>query len=429
MSKPGIFRLQAIQQQKAEWQGKALLLRGFPPVLMALLCGLFIIALTSFLLFSSYTRRIEVKGELISLPHAVNIYTPQQGYITKTFVKAGERVKNGDPLYRLNISRETASGNVSLETLNVIRRQIDNINQIIDKLRSNKQETIANLKEQLAQYQDNARQTKSLLASAYQGVLTMQRGMSSYESYHHKGLITTDQLNSQRFMFYQQQSGYQSLNSQAIQQDVQISQLKSQILTRAAEFDNNITQNIYQRNELQRNLIESDASDSIIITSRSSGRVDSLAYTEGQMVNNGAVLAQIQPMEKTRWSMILWLPDSSLPYVKINDKVNIRYTAFPSEKYGQFPGKIASISYIPASREEMSNYNSAPDPQTANGENYYKVILTLNHTDISDRGKKLDLSGGLQAKTIVFLDNRKLWQWMFEPFYNIKDSVTGQVNG
>lgn len=428
MSKKGIFRLQAIQRQKAEWQGKALLLRGFPPGLLAAATVFFMVLFIAFLFFSNYTRRIQVSGAVISLPHAMNIYTPQQGYITKSFVKVGDVVEAGAPLYRLTISRQTTSGNVSQETLTVIRNQIKNIDEIINKLKSNKQETIENLQEQLAQYEKNDRETQRLLASAKSGVSTMQRGMSSYENYHKKGLITNDQLNSQRFMFYQQQSGYQSLNSQAIQQQVQISQLKSQILTRAAEFDNDITQNIYQRNELQRKLIESVASDSIIIASQSAGRVDSLSVTPGQMVNNGAVLAQIQPLKEASWYMVIWLPDSSLPYIKVSDRVNIRYAAFPSEKYGQFPGVIESISYVPASREEMAGYNSAPKDNTGAGESYYKVLVSLKHKDISDKGKTLHLSGGLQAKTVVFLDTRKLWEWMFKPFYNIKNSVTGQVD-
>jgi membrane fusion protein len=427
MSNKGIFRLQAINRQKAEWKGRALLIRGLSPLLIALLCVFFIGLLLSFLFLCDYTRRIEVNGEVITYPHAINIYSPQQGYISKVFVKVGERVKNGDPIYSINVSRQTTSGNVSTETLSVLKKQIANIEQIIAKLDSNKKETISNLQEQLANYESNHKQTTRLITSVRGGVDKMREGMTSYESYRKRGLITTDQLNNQRFMFYQQQSNLQSLNSQAIQETLQISQLRSQILTRAAEFDNNITQNIYQRNELQRKLIESDAGATIIVFSQGAGRVESLSVTPGQMVNSGSSLAQIQPEGKSHYYMVLWLPDSSLPYVSVNDTVNIRYAAFPSEKFGQFPGTIKSISYIPASREEMLSYSSAPKEGAGTGGNFYKVLVNLKDADISDKGKKMHLSGGLQAKTVVFLDTRKLYQWMFMPFYDVKHSVTGRV--
>jgi len=264
--------------------------------------------------------------------------------------------------------------------------------------------------------------------NAREGVREMRRGLSNYEKYLKSGLINTDQLNNQRYMFYQQQTSYQSLNSQAIQETLQISQLRSQILTRAGEFDNNITQNEYQRNELERSLIESDAGGNIIIPAQSSGRLESLSVTPGQMVNVGSSLAQIQPLSNSKYYLVLWLPNNSLPYVKVNDGVNIRYDAFPSEKFGQFPGRIKSISYIPASKEEMSGYSSAP--QNGNGvvENYYKVLVELKSAEVSDKGKEMHLSGGLKARTIVFLDTRKLYQWMFMPFYDIKNSVAGPVN-
>ncbi|NUU66742.1 HlyD family secretion protein [Enterobacteriaceae bacterium BIT-l23] len=427
MSNPGIFRLQVINRQKAEWRGRALLTNGLPPWLIALLSILFMALLLYFLFFFDYTRRIEVSGEVITFPHAINIYSPQQGYISKVFVKQGDSVKSGDPIYSINVSRQTTSGNVSAETLTVLKKQIANIDQIIEKLSSNKKETLSNLQEQLTNYQQNHDKTTRLITSVKDGVAKMREGMTSYEGYRKRGLITTDQLNNQRFMFYQQQSNLQSLNSQAIQETLQISQLRSQILTRAAEFDNNITQNIYQRNELQRKLIESDAGATIIIFSQGAGRVESLSVTPGQMVNSGSSLAQIQPQEKTHYYMVLWIPDSSLPYVKIKDTVNIRYSAFPSEKFGQFPGVIKSIAYIPASREEMTGYGSAPKESAGSASNYYKVLVDLKDTDISDKGQKMHLSGGLQAKTIVFLDTRKLYQWMFMPFYEVKHSVTGRV--
>lgn len=428
MTKKGIFRTEAINQQRVNWKGKALLLSGVPASWVMALCSLFMIAFLLFIFFSDYTRRVEVSGEVITLPHAINIYAPQQGYIVESFKQVGDIVAQGDPLYRINVSRQISTGNVSTETRSAIQKQLENINEIIDKIKKNKKETISNLQDQLRQYENNNRETKKLVDSTRDGVNKMRQGMSSYENYLNKGLITKDQLNNQRFMFYQQQSGYQALNSQSIQETLQISQLRSQILTRAGEFDNNISQNEYQRNELQRSLIESDAGGNILIQAQSSGRLESLSVTSGQMVNAGSSLAQIQPQSGSKYYLVIWLPNNSLPYVKNNDAVNIRYDAFPSEKFGQFQGYIKSISYIPASKEEMSDYSSAPKNNLGIVENYYKVLVEIKKTDISDKGKKMYLSGGLKAKTIVFLDTRKLYQWMFIPFFDIKNSLTGPVN-
>lgn len=233
MSKIGIFRIEANNQQRAGWKGEALLLSGIPAGWIMILCCLFITLLFLFLFFSNYTRRIDVSGEVITFPHAINIYAPQQGYIVESFRHVGDIVAQGDPLYSINVSRHTSSGNVSTAIRVAIHKQLKNIDEIIIKLKNNKQETLSNLQEQLKHYESNNEETKKLVNSTRNGVGQMRQGMSSYEEHLKRGLITKDQLNNQRFMFYQQQSGYQALNSQAIQETLQISQLRSQILTRA----------------------------------------------------------------------------------------------------------------------------------------------------------------------------------------------------
>ena len=60
---------------------------------------------------------------------------------------------------------------------------------------------------------------------------------------------------------------------------------------------------------------------------------------KGQMVDKGSSLAQIKPTGDIEYYLILWLPNNSIPYVKPGDVINIRYDAFPSDKFGQFPGK------------------------------------------------------------------------------------------
>ena len=167
-----------------------------------------------------------------------------------------------------------------------------------------------------------------------------------------------DQLNYQRSLFQQQQSSYQALNSQKIQQNIQLSQLRSDLLIRAADYDNQISQSESQRSELQRQLAESNAGDQVIIKAPLKGTIESLSVTAGQVVESGSSLAQIKPIENIKYYLVLWLPNNSLPYVKIGDGINIRYEAFPSDKFGQFPGRIESISSVPASPQEMAEYSS-----------------------------------------------------------------------
>ena len=87
-----IYRKEAIEYKKHHWKGKALLLAGLPAWLVALLSFAFLAILIATTVFCSFTQRIDVQGEVITLPHSVNVYAPQQGFVISQYVKVGDIV-------------------------------------------------------------------------------------------------------------------------------------------------------------------------------------------------------------------------------------------------------------------------------------------------------------------------------------------------
>ncbi|MGK1995122.1 HlyD family secretion protein, partial [Klebsiella pneumoniae] len=202
--------------------------------------------------------------------------------------------------------------------------------------------------------------------------------LSSYDKYLNNGLITKDQYNYQHSLYFQQQSAYQSLVSQKMQLESQITQLNSDKITKAADFDNQISSQYNQSNDYKNQLVESNANGNIIL--------------------------------------------------KTGDTINIRYDAFPSDKFGQFPGEIISISSMPASRQEMSEYTNVSNSGNQQQElALYKAIVKIKDKQFEYDGKKLSLSNGLKAQAVVFLEERPLYMWMFTPVYKITQSVSGPI--
>ncbi|HCC7812015.1 TPA: HlyD family secretion protein, partial [Klebsiella pneumoniae] len=110
------------------------------------------------------------------------------------------------------------------------------------------------------------------------------------------------------------------------------------------------------------------------------------------------------------------------------DTINIRYDAFPADKFGQFPGEVISISSMPASRQEMSEYTNVNNGTNQQELALYKTIVKIKQKSFSYNGKTLYLSNGLKAEAVVFLEERPLYMWMFTPFYKISQSVSGPIN-
>ncbi|HCF8441945.1 TPA: HlyD family secretion protein [Klebsiella variicola subsp. variicola] len=423
-----LYRKEAVEYKKSHWRGKALLLNGLPAWLILLLSTLFLMALISALIFGKFTQRIDVKGEVITLPHSINVFSPQQGFIIKQYVKIGDIVKKDQALYEIDVSRNTSSGNVSAAQIASINDKIENSNDIIKKLIDNKSQTMNALNEQLKTSTDSLKETNRMLQNTQAGLKKMHANLASYDKYLSDGLITKDQYNYQHSLYFQQQSAYQSLVSQKMQLESQITQLNSDRVTKAADFDNQISSQYNQANDYKNQLVESNANGNLIIKATSDGRVESLSATQGQTVENGSSLAQIKPTGNVEYYLILWLPNNAIPYLKVGDPINIRYDAFPSDKFGQFPGTILSISSMPASRQEMSEYTNVSDGTAQQELALYKAIVKIKDKEFKHNGKTLRLSNGLKAQAVVFLEERPLYMWMFTPVYKISQSVSGPVN-
>lgn len=423
-----LYRKEAVEYKKSHWRGKALLLNGLPAWLILLLSTLFLMALISALIFGKFTQRIDVKGEVITLPHSINVFSPQQGFIIKQYVKIGDIVKKDQALYEIDVSRNTSSGNVSAAQIASINDKIENSNDIIKKLIDNKSQTINALNEQLKTSTASLKETNRMLQNTQAGLKKMHANLASYDKYLSDGLITKDQYNYQHSLYFQQQSAYQSLVSQKMQLESQITQLNSDRVTKAADFDNQISSQYNQANDYKNQLVESNANGNLIIKATSDGRVESLSATQGQTVENGSSLAQIKPTGNVEYYLILWLPNNAIPYLKVGDPINIRYDAFPSDKFGQFPGTILSISSMPASRQEMSEYTNVSDGTAQQELALYKAIVKIKDKEFKHNGKTLRLSNGLKAQAVVFLEERPLYMWMFTPVYKISQSVSGPVN-
>ncbi|HFJ2443712.1 TPA: HlyD family secretion protein [Klebsiella pneumoniae] len=423
-----LYRTEAIEYKRHHWRGKALLLAGLPAWLIVLLSTLFLIALIVAVIFCKFTQRIDVKGEVITLPHSINVFSPQQGFIIKQYVKIGDLVKKNQPLYEIDVSRNTSSGNVSAAQVESINEKIYNSEEIIKKLVHNKKQTLNALNEQLKTSTDSLKVTIRMLQNTQAGLKKMHDNLASYDKYLSDGLITKDQYNYQHSLYFQQQSAYQSLVSQKMQLESQITQLNSDKVTKAADFDNQISSQYNQTNDYKNQLIESNTNGNLIVKATADGRIESLSATQGQTVDNGSSLAQIKPIGNVEYYLILWLPNNSIPYLKIGDSINIRYDAFPADKFGQFPGEIISISSMPASRQEMSEYTNVNNGSTQQELALYKAIVKIKDKEFSYKGKTLSLSNGLKAQAVVFLEERPLYMWMFTPIYKISQSVSGPVN-
>ncbi len=133
-----MFRQDALENRKMKWQGRAILLPGIPLWLIMLGSIVFITAFLMFIIVGTYSRRVNVSGEVTTWPRAVNIYSGVQGFVVRQFVHEGQLIKKGDPVYLIDISKSTRNGIVTDNHRRDIENQLVRVNNIISRLEESK---------------------------------------------------------------------------------------------------------------------------------------------------------------------------------------------------------------------------------------------------------------------------------------------------
>ncbi|WP_337263627.1 MULTISPECIES: HlyD family secretion protein [unclassified Serratia (in: enterobacteria)] len=426
--KNDLFREQALKNRNDLWSSKSFLPQGIPVWIVASAVIFILSIIILYLIFGGYNRRVLVSGEVISEPRAVSIFAAQQGYISGQFVHAGDHVTKGQSLYQLDTSKKTSSGILNATQKNNILKKMAVINEIIRQTENNKVVTLASLQKQIDNVSALLKKIRGAIGGAEHGLIFMEKNMQNYNTYLSRGLINKEQLINQMSIFYQRQNDMLNLKNQDSQFELQLINLQTNLKTQETDFNNRINELLIQKSEAQRQLADTDADGVILVSAPLSGHVESISVTPGEMVSPGASLLQILPGKVSRYILVMWVPGHAAPYVSPGDKVNIRYDAFPAEKFGQFPGHVVSISAVPASVQEMSTYPSTPTQAPGSAEVWYKLLVKPDTDGFEYRGKKFSFSNGMKASCVLFLENRKLYQWIFSPLYDIRNSTEGPLN-
>lgn len=423
-----MYRQAAVDNQGMKWHGRALLLPGVPLWLVVALSVFFVFIFTAFILTGTYSRRVNVTGEVTTYPHSSHVYSNVQGVVLKKFVTEGQALKVGDAIYLIDVSKSTRSGVISDNQKRDIDNQIKRLSEILAILEKDKKDTLDMLRKQKEQYAITLARTDKFIGQAQAGVRAMKTNVDNYRHYQSRGLVTRDQLTNQIVLYYDRQNDMLNFLAQRDQNALQVTTLESQIQTKAAEFDNQIQQIELQRYELKKERVNKDAEGEIVIRALAAGRVDSMSLTVGQMVNPGDSLLKITPRHIDHYSLVIWVPNDALPYLSTGDRVNIRYEAFPVEKFGFFGGTISLISRTPASPQEMLTYQDASRAAMPSAIPYYKVIIRPDKQAIAYDSKQMSLENGMKAESTLFLEKRKIYQWMFSPIYEMKNSANGPID-
>lgn len=352
-----LFRQQALARQAQRLRGSLLLTQPLAHgVFTAFLAGLVAVALL-FLVRHDYARKQSVSGTLVPDRGLIELRAPASGSLAAVHVAADAEVDAGTPLFTVGFEHTLGGAEAVAELL-------------LDELRVQEAAAQQQLRE-LAALIVNERLLLELKAGALQRAANLRQ----------RALLAP--------------ADYDAVYAQLLQQQNALGRLLLQQAQARAELA-----------ELQKQQLRTAAERATTVHAPVRGRIVGIRHAQGMSVAAQEPVVFMLP-EASVLQAELWLPGAASGFVAAGQPVNLRFDAFPYQKFGVQRAYIAAVS------------GSAVLPQ-AGAPPLFRALATLERQHILAFGAAQPLRPGMAFSADIVVDRRSLFEWLLEPLFSIR---------
>ena len=404
----GLYRREVLERRQQEWLGAIRLCAprlGWVFLTIALLT---IAGTTVFLAFGEVTRYQRVEGSLVPSAGLLAVSYSEAGQVNRVLVQEGDLVGAEQPL--LEISSETHSVTLG-ETHAAIgeqlafkqgrlKEEISESNRAADLKRADLQARADLLLTQLSRIG----QKLALQRERVKGASSLYEQWSRAES---SGAVSKLQVLQQRDTALDYQAQVEDLEAQGAQVQQQFEELVAE--RNQLPFDT-----ARKRSELQRQLadlkqasLQNEAARAVVIKSPSKGMVTSVLVHSGDGVSPQQVLVNVLPAGSLLLAE-LWVEPRAIGTIRAGEAVTIRYTSFPYQRFGQYGGRVQSLSRSAISAADVARIVG----HTVDGPRY-RVRVELDRQSVLIGSRQEPLIPGLTLEADIIFERQRIADWLF----------------
>jgi membrane fusion protein len=413
-----LFRQEVLDfQQNDRHFGRVALLQPISITIITWFTVALVVLGIFFLFTSQYSRKATSEGYLKTTAGTAKIFAFQRGTITNVQVAEGEEVQKGEPLLTIDTTQISASGDdVNVIILDTLSKQRDQLTQQIadEEMREGSERErltllIEGLKDEITQFeaqiplqQERVKLAGSLVSSVAQLV--------------QKGAVTDVE--------------YKRRQAEALAQKQELNTERQQLAAKKNELTDNqfsfsqlpiVTSGKIQalRNDLsttEQRIAEINGRRAFIIRSPMAGRVTALQASVGKIAEPNQLQLEIVP-SGSALEAELFVPSRSIGFVRMGQRVGVRYAAFPYQNFGRYAATITEVS------QNILTKADTPSGPIELKEPAYRVTAKLDRQDIDAYGKKMPLQAGMLLEGDIVLDRRSLMKWILDPLLSIRGQL------
>ena len=416
-----MFRPESLASKREAWLGPIHLIRPLSLTVLTVAALAAALAVGAYLSLGEYTRKARVTGWLAPDRGLIRLAPTEPGTVLERHASEGQAIKAGEPLFVLSVDRSTATGDTQDGVQRALATRERSLQSAIEQQVALTQEQVAALDRRLADMRRELAQIGTERELLRQRLTLARQSHARLESLQKDNFISPAQVQTKSEELLGLQAQIQALERQASTQQREMGIVEAR--QRELPLQGKVRQGELERElaELSQQGSESAARQRLVIRAPVDGVLSAVTAQPGQMVAAGTALATVLPANASLQAH-LYAPSSALGFVRADQAVQLRYPAYPYQKFGLQHGRVLEVARTPLAPAEVAALGNAARGDTA-GEPLYRITVALDQQSVQAYGQAQALSPGMAVDADVLLDRRRLIEWLFEPVLGLAGRV------
>jgi membrane fusion protein len=415
MTRP-LFRSDALEAQREQALGAALLIQPLSTRILTFAAVTIAASLLVLAFKGEYTRKARVKGFLVPSRGLIKVYPREAGTVVEKHIVEGQQVIKGAVLFVIAMERPSGE---AIETLSAAVSRIRERRASLEgELRQ--QDHLTRIETQTLGQRASAMEAE--LAQLSREIQTQQRRVSSAESslaryrqLRADAIASEEQVQAKLKELLDEQGRLQALERTQMGHHRDLRSLRAQITS--SELRARTQRAVTERNlsVLEQELTEYEARRTYVVKAPADGTATALLADRGHAANPAQPLVSILPADATLEAHLL-VPSHSIGFLAPEQTVSVRHEAYPYQRFGSSAGQITAISRTLILPGETALPVQLLEPA-------YRVVVTLDSQTVRAYGQDFPLQAGMLLDADIWLDRRRLYEWLLDPLYSIVGRV------
>jgi membrane fusion protein len=417
MNKDKLFR-DEVYKTKNRGLGQVLVKQPFSYTAISILSLIIIVVLVSFLCFGSYTKKTTAIGLLMPEKGLLRLTSNSEGLVNKLNVNEGDKVNKGDVILHLSGDKVSVEGGGrELVTSNFLERE--RILNTSKKLYREKRDySIKMANDRLALLNRERNKVKEELTLLDRKIKAKNDNLDSYDKLESKGLLSSSDLNNFKGEYLTILGEKKRFEREIDRIDGEIVELISIVKESEIQYKINTAEVNNQLEGINRERINNSIISEQLVLAPISGTVTGISVQVGQQLSVGNILASLLPKGEELLAHV-YLSPSQVGFIEEGQQARLHYAAYPYQKFGSASGYVINITKTPYALQELPLHVASVLTRKKENDVFYKVTLKIDSQYISAYGRKYELKSGMLVEVDIVQDNRKLYEWIFEPLYSL----------